>query len=127
LSRTRAAVLEAHGEPLEVQDVGAPEPAETSRNSVPSRPRHGQHLQIGPSPEEARGMIALPTDVMVLQAVEFLGSVGMALRRSDEKVQHGTLDPSAIVSERVSLEDVSETLAATTDFQTMGIPAIESF
>ena len=72
-------------------------------------------------------MIALPTDVMVLQAVEFLGSVGMALRRSDEKVQHGKLDPSAILSERVSLEDVSETLAATTEFQTMGIPAIESF
>jgi alcohol dehydrogenase len=104
--------------------------AETSRNSVLSLGTHGQHLQIGLTTEEEQGMIARPTDVMVMQEVDFLGSLGMPPQRYDEifrMVQHGTLEPSAIVSERVSLEDVSEKLAAMTDFQTMGIPAIDTF
>jgi len=104
--------------------------AETSRNSVLSLGTHGQHLQIGLTTEEEQGMIALPTDVMVMQEGDFLGSLGMPPQRYDEifrMVQHGTLEPSAIVSERVSLEDVSEKLAAMTDFQTMGIPAIDTF
>ncbi len=42
-------------------------------------------------------------------------------------VARDKLDPSAVISETVSLEDVNAKLSAMTDFGTEGIPVIDEF
>ena len=104
--------------------------ATTCQNSVGSLGTRGQHVQIGLTTEEEEGMVSLPTDAMVMQEVEFIASLGMPPTRYDEifrMVSTGKLDPSAVVSETVGLEDVSEKLAAMTDFETVGIPVVDEF
>ena len=104
--------------------------AETCRNSVLSLGTRGQHLQIGLTSQDEQGMVALPTDAMVMQEMEFIGSLGMPPTRYDEifrMVATGKLDPSAVVSETVALDDVNDKLEAMTDFETVGIPVIEEF
>ncbi|AUX08441.1 alcohol dehydrogenase [Halalkaliarchaeum desulfuricum] len=104
--------------------------AETCRNSVQSLGNRGQHLQIGLTTEAEEGEVSLPTDMMVMKEIEFIGSLGMPPTRYDEifrMVQTGKLQPAEIVSETVALEDVSAKLEAMTDFGTTGIPVIEEF
>lgn len=102
----------------------------TCRNSVMSLGTRGQHVQIGLSTQDEQGMVALPTDMMVMNEIEFVGSLGMPPTRYDgifRMVETGKLDPSAVVSETVSLDDVSDQLASMSDFGTMGIPVIDEF
>jgi alcohol dehydrogenase len=102
----------------------------TCRNSVMSLGTRGQHIQIGLTTAEESGMVALPTDLMVMQEIEFIGSLGMAPTNYDEifrMVDRGKLDPSAVVSETVALDDVPDQLASMNDFETMGIPVIDEF
>jgi alcohol dehydrogenase len=104
--------------------------ATTCQNSVLSVGKRGQHVQIGLSTQEEQGMIPLPTDAMVMNEVEFVGSLGMPPSRYDEifrMVATGKLDPQAVVSETVTLDDVNEKLEAMTDFGTVGIPVIDEF
>lgn len=104
--------------------------AETCRNSVLSLGTHGQHVQIGLTTQDEEGMVALPTDAMVMQEIEFIGSLGMPPNRYDEifrMVATGKLDPSGVISKTVGLEDVNDELEAMTDFGTVGIPVIDSF
>lgn len=104
--------------------------AETCRNSVESLGNRGQHLQIGLTTQDEQGEVSLPTDMMVMQEIEFYGSLGMPPTQYDEifrMVQTGKLRPAEIVSETVALEDVSAKLEAMTDFGTTGIPVIEEF
>jgi alcohol dehydrogenase len=104
--------------------------AETCRNSVLSLGTRGQHVQIGLTTQEEEGMVALPTDAMVLTEIEFIGSLGMPPTRYDEifrMVATGKLDPSGVVSETIDLDGVNEKLDAMTDFGTVGIPVIDSF
>jgi len=104
--------------------------AETCRNSVLSLGTRGQHVQIGLTTQEEEGMVALPTDAMVMQEIEFIGSLGMSPTNYDEifrMVSTGKLDPSSVISETVTLEDVNEKLAAMSDFETVGIPVIDEF
>ncbi|WP_137283764.1 zinc-dependent alcohol dehydrogenase family protein [Halorussus salinisoli] len=104
--------------------------AETCRNSVRCLRRRGQHVQIGLTSQDEQGTVGLPTDAMVMKEVEFLGSFGMQPPRYDEifrMVETGTLDPSAVVSETVTLDDVSDRLAAMSDYETAGIPVVDEF
>ena len=104
--------------------------AETCQNSVGCLRRRGQHVQIGLTTKEEHGSIELPTDAMVLKEIEFVGSYGMQPPRYDEilrMVETGLLDPSAVVSETVTLDDVPDRLAAMSDYETMGIPVVDSF
>ncbi|THE63030.1 alcohol dehydrogenase [Salinadaptatus halalkaliphilus] len=104
--------------------------AETAQNSVQCLRRLGQHIQIGLTSEEEQGVVPLTTDLMVMKEIEFIGSFGMQPPRYDEilrMVQSGKLDPSRVVSETVGLEDVSDKLAAMTNYETAGIPVINEF
>jgi D-arabinose 1-dehydrogenase-like Zn-dependent alcohol dehydrogenase len=104
--------------------------AETSQNSIKSLSRRGQHLQIGLTSKEEQGTIPIPSDLMVMQEIEFITSFGMQPPRYGEvfsMVEHGKLDPGAVVSETVSLDEVSPTLASMSDFGTTGIPVIDEF
>jgi alcohol dehydrogenase len=104
--------------------------AATCRNSVECLRTNGQHVQIGMTTKEEQGEITLPTDEMVVNQIEFIGSFGMQPPRYDEifrMVDRDQLDPSLVISERVGLEDISAKLEAMTDFGTIGIPVVDEF
>lgn len=104
--------------------------AETCRNSVNSLCKGGQHLQIGLTTSEEEGEVSLPVDMMVTDEREFYGSYGMPPHEYDEifsMMQADTLDPGAIVSETISLEEVPGTVASMDEFDTVGIPVCNEF
>ncbi|WP_254273110.1 zinc-dependent alcohol dehydrogenase family protein [Haloarcula marina] len=101
--------------------------AETCRNSVRSLRPRGRHVQVGLTTEAERGEVALPTDWMTRWDVDFLGSRGMPPSRYDELlalVADGTVDPGELVTRRVGLADVSDRLAAMTDYGTVGVEVV---
>ena len=131
-----SAVDDVPGEIVDVTDGGADVAvdalgiAETCQNAVKSLGTRGQHVQIGLTTSDERGEISLPTDTMVLDEIEFYGSYGMPPSDYGElfsMVEAGKLDPGAVVSETVGLADVSAQLAKMSDFETSGIPVVDSF
>ena len=104
--------------------------AETCRNSVRSLRQRGTHVQLGLTTEAERGEVALPIDAITRWDVSVLGSRGMPPTRFDEllgMIESGALDPAALVTRRVSLEDVSDRLAAMTAYETSGVEVVTSF
>ncbi|GCF14160.1 alcohol dehydrogenase [Haloarcula mannanilytica] len=104
--------------------------AETCRNSVRSLRPRGTHVQVGLTTDTERGEVALPTDWITRWDIDVLGSRGMPPSRYDELlrlVADGTLNPGALVTRRVSLDAVSERLAAMTDYGTEGIELVTEF
>jgi D-arabinose 1-dehydrogenase-like Zn-dependent alcohol dehydrogenase len=104
--------------------------AETTENSVRCLDTLGQHVQIGLTTDGERGRIELPTDEMVKKEVEFHGSSGIPHVEYDDvfrMVERGTLDPSAIVSRTISLEDVPDALASMSDYDTLGVSVVTAF
>ncbi|PSQ29869.1 alcohol dehydrogenase [Halobacteriales archaeon SW_6_65_46] len=104
--------------------------AQTCRNSVRSLSTLGQHLQIGLTTSEEAGEVSIPVDEVVFDEREFLGSYGMPAHEYDDifrMMDAGTIDPGAIVSETVSLEEVPETIASMGEYDTVGIPVCDEF
>ncbi|AUG48370.1 alcohol dehydrogenase [Haloarcula taiwanensis] len=104
--------------------------AETCRNSVRCLRPRGTHVQVGLTTDAERGEVALPTDWITRWDIDVLGSRGMPPSRYDELlrlVADGTLNPGALVTRRVALEEVSERLAAMTDYGTDGIELVTEF
>ncbi|WP_254765734.1 zinc-dependent alcohol dehydrogenase family protein [Salinilacihabitans rarus] len=104
--------------------------AETCRNSIRSLGRRGTHVQIGLTSGEEQGEVSIPVDAMTMQEIDVRGSFGMPPVRYEELfrlIERGTLDPGRIVGERLSLDDLPETLAAMDDYETVGIPVVTEF
>jgi len=104
--------------------------AETCRNSVRSLRSRGTHVQIGLTTDAERGEIALPTDYVTRWDLSVLGSRGMPPSRYDEllrMIRSGAVDPGRLVSREVGLEDVSDRLAAMTDYGTEGVEVVTEF
>ncbi|WP_459882040.1 zinc-dependent alcohol dehydrogenase family protein [Halorubrum gandharaense] len=104
--------------------------AETCRNSVRCvRPR-GSHVQVGLTTDAERGEVALPTDWMTRWEVSFLGARGMPPTSYDDLfavVEATGVDPGALVTRELSLEDVSERLAAMDDYDATGVEVVTEF
>jgi len=104
--------------------------AETCHNSVRCLRPRGTHVQVGLTTGAERGEIALPTDFLARWDLSVLGARGMAPSRYDELlrlISAGTLDPGRLVSRTVTLEDVSDRLAAMTDYGTTGVEVVTEF
>ncbi|WP_257300375.1 alcohol dehydrogenase catalytic domain-containing protein [Haloarchaeobius sp. FL176] len=104
--------------------------AETCRNSVECLRTRGTHVQLGLTTDAERGEIALPVDRMSRWDISFLGSRGMPPTRYDEllrMIATGRIDPGALVTRRVALSDVSDRLAAMTDYGTRGVEVVTDF
>jgi alcohol dehydrogenase len=62
--------------------------------------------------------------------VSFVGSRGMPPTRYDELfglVESGAVSPAALVTREVALDDVSDRLAAMTDYGTVGVEVVTTF
>ncbi|MFB6309043.1 MAG: zinc-dependent alcohol dehydrogenase family protein [Haloarculaceae archaeon] len=115
------------GADVSMDALGIPE---TCRNAVRSLGKTGEHVQVGLTTKEQGGDIPLPTDEMVTSEITFHGALGMPPERYDEifrMVATDKLDPAAVVSKTIGLENVSGTLDAMTDFETVGIPVVDEF
>lgn len=111
------------GADFSIDAIGSPE---TCRQSVNSVDTMGAHIQIGLLSEE----VTLPIREVQLNEIDIRGSRGMQPSRLDEifnMVESGKLEPQKIVSEQIALEEVSETLDRMTNYETQGIPVIDSF
>ncbi|SFR61948.1 zinc-binding dehydrogenase [Halogeometricum limi] len=101
--------------------------AETCRNSVRCvRPR-GTHVQVGLTTDEERGEVSLPTDWMTRHEVSFLGARGMPPTSADDLLSllaAESVDPGALVTRTVALDEVPARLAAMTDYDTVGVEVL---
>jgi alcohol dehydrogenase len=104
--------------------------AETCRNSIDCLRARGTHVQVGLTTEAEKGEVPLPIDAMTRWDVSFVGSRGMPPSKYDELlrlIDEGALDPGALVTNEVGLEDVSERLAAMTEYGTTGVELVTEF
>ncbi|APX96773.1 zinc-dependent alcohol dehydrogenase family protein [Natronorubrum daqingense] len=104
--------------------------AETCRNSLECLRIRGTHVQVGLTTAAEQGEVTLPIDDVTRWDVTIVGSRGMPPSRYDELVRMidaGVLEPERLVTRRVDLEEVSERLAAMTDYETRGVEVVTSF
>ncbi|MDG5776542.1 zinc-dependent alcohol dehydrogenase family protein [Haloarculaceae archaeon H-GB11] len=104
--------------------------AETCRNSIHCLDRTGQHLQVGYTTEAEAGEVSLPIDHVTMHELDVLGSRGMPPSRYDELfglIESGAVDPGALVTRHVSLDEVPERLAAMDDYGTVGVEVVTEF
>jgi len=104
--------------------------AETCTNSVLSLDVGGTHVQIGLTGEDEEGVVPVPVDIITGQELEFVGSKGMQPTRYDElvrMVEKGRLDPTKVITETVSLEDVPGVLESMTDFDHTGVSVVTDY
>jgi len=103
--------------------------AETCRNSIRCLRERGTHVQVGLTTEEERGEISLPTDWMARWEITFAGSRGMpptSYGALFEFILAADIDPGELVARELSLDDISERLAAMGEFETDGVEVITS-
>ncbi|WP_440764112.1 zinc-dependent alcohol dehydrogenase family protein [Natronorubrum sp. DTA7] len=101
--------------------------AETCRNSVDCLRIRGTHVQIGLTTAAEKGEVSLPIDELTRWDVTVVGSRGMPPSRYDEllrMIDAGTLEPERLVTNRVRLEDVSDRLAAMSEYDTRGVEVV---
>jgi len=104
--------------------------AETCRNSVRCLRERGTHVQIGLTTDEDRGELSLPTDWMTRWEISFLGSRGMPPTRYPalfDVLAASDIDPGELVARELVLDDVSDRLAAMSEYDTDGVEVITSF
>lgn len=115
------------GADVSVDAVGI---AETCRNSIRCLRERGTHVQIGLTTAQERGEISLPTDWMTRWEITFAGSRGMPPTRYEslfDLVLASGIDLSELLARELALEDVSDRLAAMSEFETDGVEVITSF
>jgi alcohol dehydrogenase/NADPH2:quinone reductase len=103
---------------------------ETCQNAIESLRTRGRHIQIGLTTKEQHGYNSLPTDTIVMNEIQVQGSSGLPPSKYGEMfrlVENGKLDPGAVITDKIGLEEVSDELAAMTDYQTIGIPVVNEF
>jgi D-arabinose 1-dehydrogenase-like Zn-dependent alcohol dehydrogenase len=74
-----------------------------------------------------RGILPVPADMIVGMELTIVGSYGMQARCYPEMlrmVESGKINPSALVTQEVSLEQTGDVLEAMTGFSTLGYSVI---
>lgn len=104
---------------------------ETCRNGVMSLRKGGTHVQVGLTSGEERGEVSLPIDMMVAMEITFRGSIGMPRSEYPHFLKHitanGNIEPTRLVTRKVSVEEAPQVLRSMTDYQTVGINIINSW
>jgi len=98
--------------------------AETCRNSVRCLRDRGTHAQVGLTTDAERGEVALPTDWITRWEITVVGSRGMPPTRYGalfDLLDARDIDPGALVAGEYSLPDISDRLAAMSEYRTDGV------
>lgn len=103
---------------------------ETFHNSVRSLRRLGRHVQVG-LPLEHHAEPTLPLlELVYARQISIMGTRGIAASRFPamfEMIASGRMDPSKLVTKRISLADAGAALAAMDRYTGSGITVIDRF
>jgi propanol-preferring alcohol dehydrogenase len=102
----------------------------TLHQSIHSLRKRGRHVQVGITSQEERGLVAIPTDMLVMMEWELVGSLGHPHPKYPELlalVARHKLNPSRLVTREIALEEVTDTLERMTRFDTVGFEVITRF
>lgn len=118
--------LTGGGADLSVDALGI---EETCRNSILSLRRRGRHVQIGwmSGPEDNP---KIPMAAVMGRELEIIGSHGMAGHRYPEllrMLETGALDPAALITRRVGLQEGADILMTMAEKPEPGIAVITEF
>lgn len=100
--------------------------SDTIVQSLLSLRKRGRHLQLGIASSENK-MTALPTDYIVFQQIQFIGSLGMPAHQYPAMLQmvaSGKLNPAQLVTKRIAIEDAGKEIEAMTDYRTLGATVV---
>ena len=98
--------------------------------AISSLRKGGRHVQIGLTSSADKGMITVPADAMVLQEIQFMGSLGCATTSYPgllSMVASGKLAPKRLVGDKVPASQVNDVLNSMTNFGTSGFSVITSW
>ncbi len=136
-----AAVIDAHGQnaseqvreitkggaDMAVDAVGA---SETALPALQSIRKGGRHLQIGLTGAKDKGTFALPVDVMLVQEISFIPSLGCpttSYRGLLALVASGKLNPKRLVTRCLPVEEAGQVLDSMTNYNTVGFNVISKW
>jgi alcohol dehydrogenase len=108
------------GAHLSLDAIGHPAAVEASVHGLR---KHGRHVQVGLMPEPA----AVPMDVVITRELSLLGSHGLAAHAYPamlDLVAAGRLDPAALITRRIGLDEVPDALAAMSAASPAGVTVI---
>ncbi|MCF6159346.1 MAG: alcohol dehydrogenase [wastewater metagenome] len=102
----------------------------SSKTTIPairSLKRGGRHLQLGLTSKQEQGIIPLPVDAMVLQEIEFIGSLGCPVTSYPgllALIARGKLNPKRLVKNTITADKINQVLSSMTNFATTGFHVI---
>lgn len=115
--------LTHHGANVSVDALGD---TRTCLNSIESLGKRGKHIQIGLMTEN-KGNASIPMSAVIAQELEIIGSHGMQAHRYDQMLDmiiQGKLNPEALVSQVINLEQGAKELMKMDQFSQPGMQVI---
>ncbi|MWV46245.1 alcohol dehydrogenase catalytic domain-containing protein [Paenibacillus sp. HJL G12] len=103
---------------------------DTCVNSILSLTKKGRHVQIGASSNENFGATPIPINLVTVNEIEIVGSAGMPnpdYRTLLRMVETGRLNPGALVTSEISLEDINKTFEEMNAYAGSGMTVITKF
>lgn len=102
----------------------------TFHQSLQSLRKQGRHVQVGITSQEERGEVTLPIDLLTNLEWEVVGSLGNPHSKYTDLlalVANQKLHPARLVTRKIALDEVNDTLERMTRFDTIGFEAIVKF
>ncbi|MDR7075733.1 D-arabinose 1-dehydrogenase-like Zn-dependent alcohol dehydrogenase [Neobacillus niacini] len=102
----------------------------TCQNAILSLGKRGRHLQIGVTTKEEKGFIPVPIDEIVTKELQIIGSVTMPISRYTPMlhlIDTLNIQPSKLVTERISLDQAGDVFEAMSSFSNIGISVVDRF
>jgi D-arabinose 1-dehydrogenase-like Zn-dependent alcohol dehydrogenase len=115
----------AHHDPVEALGI-----SETCQKAILSLGKRGRHLQIWLTTKKERGFISLPIDMIVAKEIQVMGSSGIPTSRYPAMfnlIESVQIDPSQLVSQRVSLDEAYGVIAGMSEYSNVGISVVDRF
>lgn len=85
--------------------------------------KKGRVVRLGMTGEDERGVLPIPADMIVGMELSIVGSYGMQARCYPEMLTMmaaGVINPGSLVSEQVSMDEVSGVMERMTEYNTLG-------
>lgn len=102
----------------------------TFQQSFHSLRKAGRHVQAGITSREEQGAVSLPLDLLTNMELEVVGSLGNPHPKYAELLElvaHGKLQPARLVTRKIALDEVTDTLERMSRFDTVGFEVITRF
>lgn len=115
------------GVSVSIEAVGLPE---TVSNGIQSLRPGGRYVQVGKVPGGPTGSVPIPVNLLIRNELQIVGSQGFPNGRYTELfelIRRGKLNPKALISRQVGLDEVNGVLNDMTTYQTIGYCVITRF